>query len=32
MPLVVAHSIMDMVVFIGYALIPADVRDALHLS
>ncbi|MDM7854940.1 CPBP family intramembrane glutamic endopeptidase [Cellulomonas alba] len=32
MPLVVAHSIMDMVVFIGYALIPAHIREALHLS
>ena len=32
MPLVVAHAIMDMVVFIGYALIPAHVRTALGLS
>ena len=32
MPLVVAHAIMDMVVFIGYALVPAHVRSALGLS
>jgi len=32
MPLVVAHTVMDLVVFVGYALIPADVRTALHLS
>jgi len=31
-PLVVAHTIMDMVVFVGYALIPQHWRDALHLS
>lgn len=32
MPLVVAHTIMDLVVFVGYALVPAEWRDALHLS
>ncbi len=32
MPLVVAHTIMDMVVFVGYASIPDEWRDALHLS
>ncbi|MGN8244303.1 CPBP family intramembrane glutamic endopeptidase [Cellulomonas soli] len=32
MPLVVAHTLMDVVVFVGYALIPADVRGALGLS
>ena len=31
-PLVVAHTIMDMVVFVGYALIPQHWRDALHLN
>lgn len=32
MPLVVAHAVMDMVVFIGYALVPAHWRTALGLS
>jgi len=32
MPLVVAHTIMDMVVFVGYSLLPAHIRDSLHLS
>ena len=32
MPLVVAHTIMDMVVFVGYALIPAAWLAALHVS
>lgn len=32
MPLVVAHTLMDVVVFVGYALIPADVRSSLGLS
>jgi membrane protease YdiL (CAAX protease family) len=31
-PLVVAHTLMDLVVFVGYALLPAHWRDALHLS
>jgi membrane protease YdiL (CAAX protease family) len=31
-PLVVAHALMDLVVFVGYALIPAHWRDALHLN
>ncbi|AEE44368.1 CPBP family intramembrane glutamic endopeptidase [Cellulomonas fimi] len=32
MPLVVAHTLMDVVVFVGYALVPDEWRDALHLS
>ena len=32
MPLVVAHTIMDMVVFVGYALVPAAWLAALHIS
>jgi membrane protease YdiL (CAAX protease family) len=32
MPLVVAHAILDIVSFVGYALVPADVRAALHLN
>ena len=32
MPLVVAHAIMDVVVFVGYALVPAAWRTALGLS
>ncbi len=32
MPLVVAHTVMDVVVFVGYALIPAEWRAALGLS
>jgi len=32
MPLVIAHTIMDTVVFVGYSLIPAHIRDSLHLS
>jgi membrane protease YdiL (CAAX protease family) len=32
MPLVVAHAVLDVVAFVGYALIPADVRTALGLS
>ena len=32
MPLVIAHAILDIVSFVGYALIPADVRVALHLN
>jgi len=32
MPLVVAHTVMDTVVFVGYSLLPAHVRDSLHLS
>ena len=32
MPLVVAHTIMDMVVFVGYALVPAAWLAALHVS
>lgn len=32
MPLVVAHTVMDVVVFVGYALIPAEWRTALGLS
>ncbi len=32
MPLVVAHAVLDIVAFVGYALIPADVRTALGLS
>ncbi len=32
MPLVVAHTVMDMTVFIGYALLPADLRASLHLG
>ena len=32
MPLVVAHTVLDVVAFVGYALVPADVRTALGLS
>ena len=32
MPLVVAHTLMDVVVFVGYALVPDAWRDALLLS
>lgn len=32
MPLVVAHTLLDVVAFVGYALIPADVRASLGLS
>jgi membrane protease YdiL (CAAX protease family) len=32
MPLVVAHTVLDVVAFVGYALIPADWRQALGLS
>ena len=32
MPLVVAHALLDLVAFVGYALLPADVRAALHLN
>ena len=32
MPLVVAHTIMDMVVFVGYSLIPAAWLAALHFN
>ena len=32
MPLVVAHTLMDVVVFVGYALVPDEWRDALLLS
>jgi membrane protease YdiL (CAAX protease family) len=32
MPLVVAHALLDIVAFVGYALIPADVRAALHMN
>jgi membrane protease YdiL (CAAX protease family) len=32
MPLVVAHALLDIVAFVGYALIPADVRAALHVN
>lgn len=32
MPLVVAHTVLDVVAFVGYALIPADIRTALGLS
>ena len=32
MPLVVAHTVLDVVAFVGYALVPADIRTALGLS
>ena len=32
MPLVVAHTVLDVVAFVGYALVPAEWRDALGLS
>ncbi|GHS89705.1 CAAX amino protease [Actinomycetota bacterium] len=32
MPLVVAHTVLDVVAFVGYALVPASWRDALGLS
>lgn len=32
MPLVVAHTLLDVVAFVGYALVPADIRTALGLS
>jgi hypothetical protein len=32
MPLVVAHTVLDVVAFVGYALIPAEWRTALGLS
>lgn len=32
MPLVVAHTLLDVVAFVGYALIPPDLRTALGLS
>lgn len=32
MPLVIAHTLMDTVVFVGYSLLPADLRNSLHLS
>ena len=32
MPLVVAHTVLDVVAFVGYALVPDDVRTALGLS
>ena len=32
MPLVVAHTVLDVVAFVGYALVPAELRTALGLS
>jgi membrane protease YdiL (CAAX protease family) len=32
MPLVIAHTVMDVVVFVGYSLIPADIRESWHLT
>lgn len=32
MPLVVAHTLLDVVSFVGYALLPADLRAAWHLN
>ena len=32
MPLVIAHTVMDTVVFVGYSLIPAHIRESLQLT